>query len=145
MEHRRSKDRFARSSGKEIPTQLSRMDQRERNIKAISERLAQNKGVVAATAELPHDLTAGYNIAANERTPVNIRAFVREHRGDPAIKVTRHHIHAFRTADPASPRTSYRSCSTISCHEYCTSWQAKPPWGRPLKKSWTGTTHDMSC
>jgi len=87
LEHRTSKTRFSRSSGRLIPLQLSKIEQRQRRLRAIREKLRRplnqtNEGDVANDPEVQ------YNIGKTQNVPVHVPTFSQKNDGDPAVKAS---------------------------------------------------------
>jgi hypothetical protein len=83
-EHRTSKGRFLRTSGREIPQQLSKIEQRQRAISQISESLNASPPRIE-----PEDVAVNpgihYTIGKSQKSPVHIPTFLQRHKGDPAV------------------------------------------------------------
>lgn len=88
-EHRTSKGRYLRTSGRSIPQQLAKIEQRQRHIRMIRENLKvchpqrDPESVVV-------DPNTRYNMGTSQKFPVHIPTFLQRNEGDPAIKVNAH-------------------------------------------------------
>lgn len=76
-----------RTSGRSIPQQLSKIEQRQRRIRLIRENLNGSPTLIQ-----PEDMTvntdAHFNVATSRKNPVHIPTFLQQNLGDPAIKVS---------------------------------------------------------
>jgi hypothetical protein len=86
LEHRTSKARFLRMNGQSIPLQLSKIERRQRCIRAIRE----NMGSPTQTKreDIVDDPHAQYSIGKTQNLPVHIPTFLQKNEGDPAINVS---------------------------------------------------------
>jgi phosphopantetheine adenylyltransferase len=85
-EHQTSKGRHARTNGRSIPQQLSKIEQRQRRIRMIRENLNGSH----LQRDLEHivvDPNTRYNMGTSQNFPVHIPTFLQRNEGDPAIKV----------------------------------------------------------
>ena len=89
-EHRTSKGRFLRTSGRSIPQQLSRIERRQRRISMIRENL-DNPCSQTDQEDAIIDPRVQYNIGKSQKFPVHIPTFLQRNEGDPAIKVNKSH------------------------------------------------------
>jgi hypothetical protein len=89
LEHRTSKARFPRTSGRLVPLNLSKIERRERHIRRIREKIWHSTPQVATEHEdIVHNPRAQYNIGKSQNSPVNISIFLQKNDGDPATKVS---------------------------------------------------------
>ena len=107
-EHPVSKDRYDRTSGKEVPKSLSRIEARERSLQSIQNAVMactgagsvlssrQRKALARKAARLldndpaPDDITAQYNIGKSEHNAIHIPTFLTRNAADPAVQVGLH-------------------------------------------------------
>lgn len=88
-EHRTSKARFVRTSGRSIPCQIAKIETRERRIRMIREKLRRpSTRPPAEPDEISIDPRAQYNMGKSQKLPVHIPTFLRKNAGDPAVKVS---------------------------------------------------------
>lgn len=87
LEHRTSKARYVRTTGRSIPRELSKIERRERRIRLIREKMRRS---VAPTdlEEIINDPRAQYNMGKTQNSPVHIPTFLQKNDGDPAVKVS---------------------------------------------------------
>jgi hypothetical protein len=89
LEHRTSKARFSRTSGRSIPLQLSRMERRQRHIRAIREKLHRPLSQTGPDAEdAVNNPQMRYNIGKTQNAPVHVPTFLQKNAGDPATKAS---------------------------------------------------------
>jgi len=88
LEHRTSKARFARTSGRLIPLQLSKIERRQRNIRAIREKLHRTSQTKPDLEDVANDPRVQYNIGKTQNTPIHVPTFLQKNDGDPATKVS---------------------------------------------------------
>ncbi|KAI0057935.1 hypothetical protein BV25DRAFT_1872245 [Artomyces pyxidatus] len=87
LEHRTSKIRYSRTSRKGFIKQLTQIERRQSRIRRIGLRNSSEKATKPVEPEaVSFDLTPHYNVGRSQNTPVNIIQFVRENKGDPAVK-----------------------------------------------------------
>ena len=86
-EHRTAKGRFLRTSGRLIPQQLSRIEQRQRRIRMIREKLNSPSSQIESE-DVTLDLGIRYNMGTSQKFPVHIPTFLQRNQGDPAIKAS---------------------------------------------------------
>ena len=113
------KARYDRTGGKDVPENISKLEQRERTIKTIRSGLAGATGMqIIPTRELkqlsnktgrllnndpaPEDISLQYNIGVSENSPIDLGVFLSRNVGDPAIAVS------------GQTTTSHIMCSFIS-------------------------------
>jgi hypothetical protein len=87
LEHRTSKGRFPRTSGRLIPLQLSKIERRQRHIRAIREKLHRPPHQTNQE-EVANDPQVQYNIGKTQNAPVHVPTFLQKNDGDPAVKVS---------------------------------------------------------
>ena len=104
-EHRVDKSRYDRTGGKDVPENISKLEQRERTIKVIRTRVAGATGLqIIPTRDLkrlsdktgrllnndpaPEDISLQYNIGVSENSPIDLGVFLSRNAGDPAIAVS---------------------------------------------------------
>ena len=85
-EHRTSKGRYLRTSGRSIPQQLAKIEQRQRYIRMIRENLNLSHPQRDPESVIV-DPNARYNMGTSQKFPVHIPTFLQRNEGDPAIKV----------------------------------------------------------
>jgi hypothetical protein len=90
LEHRTSKARFLRTSGRLIPQQLSRIERRERHITMIRENLhpLHSSPYQTAPEDVVDDPGEQYNMGKSQKFPVHIPTLLQKNEGDPAVKVS---------------------------------------------------------
>lgn len=88
LEHRMSKARFPRTSGRSFTSQLSKIERRQRLIRRMREDMNDAPGKMD-TENLDKDTHVPYNIGKTQNSPVHIPTFLQKNDGDPAIKVRR--------------------------------------------------------
>lgn len=81
-EHITSKDRFDRTSGREINSQMAKIEQRERRLSGIRERSGRSP-----PEKIVNDPQVQYNIGKTQNSPVHLPTFLQRNDRDPAIKV----------------------------------------------------------
>lgn len=104
-EHPVSKARYERTSGKEVPKSLSRMETRDRSLQSIQNKVIASSGADAALSSrrqkalarkaarlldndpAPDDIMARYNIGKTENNAIHIPTFLSRNGADPAVKV----------------------------------------------------------
>ena len=86
-EHRTSKGRFLRTGGRLIPQQLSRIEQRQRRIRMIREKMNYSP-LQTEPEHVNVDLGTSYNMGTSQKFSVHIPTFLQRNQGDPAVKVT---------------------------------------------------------
>ncbi|TDL14712.1 hypothetical protein BD410DRAFT_696303, partial [Rickenella mellea] len=85
LEHRTSKTRYTRTGGKSVPLQLSRIEQRERRIRAIRQNISSTPSQV--DPDIPDDNPARqYNMGLTENFPIHMPTFLHKNGDDPAVK-----------------------------------------------------------
>ena len=87
LEHRTSKSRFIRTSGRQIPQQLSKIERRERRIREIREKLHRSRPQ-GDFEDIDNDPKAQYNMGKSQNSPVHIPSFLAKNSDDPAIAVS---------------------------------------------------------
>lgn len=88
LEHKISKARFIRTSGRSIPEQISKIELRQRRIRMIREKMHRpNLHSQNEPDDLINDPRAQYNMGKTQKSPVHVPTFLRKNDGDPAIKV----------------------------------------------------------
>jgi hypothetical protein len=88
LEHRKSKARFLRTSGRLIPQQLSRIERQQHHISMIREKLHTSGSSSRIESEdLTCDPGVQYNMGKSQKFPVHIPTFLQKNEGDPAIRV----------------------------------------------------------
>lgn len=103
LEHRISKARFLRTSGRSIPLNLSKIERRERHIRRIREKIRPTVAQPAlALEDLVHNPRAQYNIGKSQNWPVHIPSFLQKNDGDPATKVSTHLLEIISTRSVSS-------------------------------------------
>ena len=86
LEHRTSKTRYARTGGKLVPLQLSRIEQRERRIRTIRQNISTTPSQI--DPEITGDNPARqYNMGQTENFPIHMPTFLHKYADDPAVKV----------------------------------------------------------
>jgi hypothetical protein len=110
LEHRTSKARFLRTNGRLIPLQLSKIERRQRHIRAIRENLRRLPGSETNLdlESVADDLQLQYNIGKTENTPVHVPTFLQNNDGDPAIKAS-NLVHSYHFHLPMSPMQNFFS------------------------------------
>src|SRR5882724_5517919 len=90
LEHRTSKARFSRTNGRLIPLQLSKIERRQRHIRAIRENMRRlpNSEINLDLEGVIDDPQLQYNIGKTENAPVHVPTFFQNNDGDPAIKAS---------------------------------------------------------
>ena len=101
-----------RTSGKEVPRSLSRIETRERSLQAIQNNVLATSGAIVALSKrrrkalarkaarlldndpAPDDITAQFNIGKTENNAIHIPTFLTRNAGDLAIQVRRHLLHS---------------------------------------------------
>jgi hypothetical protein len=86
LEHRTSKSRVIRTSGRLIPQQLSKIELRERRIRALREKMRRSPIQTDSDIAL-NDPRAQYNMGKTQNSPVHLPTFLQKNDGDIAIKV----------------------------------------------------------
>ena len=86
-EHRISKSRFLRTSGWSIPKQLSRIERRQHQIRAIRQTVNGCHPPVEPETGVASDPGVQYIMAESEKFSVHIPTFLQQNVGDPAVKV----------------------------------------------------------
>jgi hypothetical protein len=86
LEHRRSKARYKRTNKKLFVKQLARIEHRETRLRQIRAKLANHRQEGCNDAALG-TLRKHHHIGASENDYEHIGTFLRQHAGDPAIKV----------------------------------------------------------
>lgn len=87
LEHRTPKNRFVRTSGKAFVMQMTRIERREARIRRIRAKLF--KGMKHGNEALvPPAPEAHHHIGTSQNSYQHIGSFLRDHSGDPAIKVS---------------------------------------------------------
>lgn len=90
LEHRTSKVRYPRTSGRAFTLQLSKIERRQRQIRQIRQKMdSQQAHKLRAES---HDDEASnsrlqYNIGKNQNSPLHLPTFLQRNEGDPALKV----------------------------------------------------------
>jgi hypothetical protein len=87
-EHRTSKGRFARTSGRSVPQQLSKIEQRQRTIRMIRHNFNPSPSLLETEDIVALNSTFRYNIGSSEKLPVHIPTFLQRNDSDPAVKVS---------------------------------------------------------
>jgi len=93
-EHRTSKGRFLRTNGRLIPQQLSRIEQRQRRIRMIHEKL-NGLPLQIEPEDVNINLEIRYNMGTSQKFPVHIPTFLQRNQGDPAVKVSDFSVASF--------------------------------------------------
>jgi hypothetical protein len=89
LAHRALKAFYPLTSKLDTPAQLAKHERRRR----VLRRVAESGGISSSDSQSPADvspfapLQKHHHIATNQSNPVNIFPFLREHSGDPAVKV----------------------------------------------------------
>ena len=106
LEHRTSKARFHRTNGRLIPLQLSKIERRQRHIRAIRENLYHLPGSETNLdlENVANDPQLQYNIGKTENTPVHVPTFLQNNDGDPGNLAHSYHFHL-----PMSPMQNFFS------------------------------------
>jgi hypothetical protein len=99
LEHRTSKTRSTRTSGRLIPQQLSKIERRQRRIHTLREKL--DRSALKMEPDVVNDLRAQYNMGKSQNSPVHLPSFLQKNEGDPAVKV------------------SITLCSFTACIDFC--------------------------
>ncbi len=86
-EHRVSKARFLRTSGWSIPKQLSRIERRQHQIRAIRQTVDGCHPQAGSEPVVASDPGVQYIMAESEKFSVHIPTFLQQNVGDPAVKV----------------------------------------------------------
>jgi hypothetical protein len=110
LEHRRSKTRFLRTSGRLIPQQLAKIERRQRRIRMIREKLQllNSQGEVEDVADSPQ---AQYSMGLSQKWPVHVPTFLKKNEGDPAIQVR-----SFMLSSLPSPNVMQNFYSKLKGH-----------------------------
>jgi hypothetical protein len=87
LEHRTSKARFLRTNGRSIPLQLSKIERRQRYIRAIRGNM-HGSPTQSNPEDIVDDPHAQYCIGKTQNSPVHIPTFLQKNEGDPAINVS---------------------------------------------------------
>ena len=90
LEHRRSKARALRTSGRSIPQQLSKIERRQRHIGMVRARLDRQQHGSPSEIEsedIAHDPGVQYNMGKSQKCTIHLPTFLQKNAGDPAIKV----------------------------------------------------------
>ena len=85
-EHRTSKGRFLRTSGRSISQQLSKIERRQHRVRMIRETLNGPFPQVEPD-DPPNDPRSQYSMGTSQNFPVHIPTFLQKNEGDPAVKV----------------------------------------------------------
>jgi hypothetical protein len=89
-EHRTSKARFVRTSGRSIPCQIAKIETRERRIRMIRDKLRHPSARPPAEPDdIINDPQVQYNMGKSQKSPVHIPTFLRKNADDPAVKVSK--------------------------------------------------------
>ena len=86
-EHRTSKARFPRTSGRSIPKQLSGIERKQRHIRTIRQNLDGCPPQVEPGPIVTDDFAVQYDVGESEKSSVHIPTFLQRNEGDHAIKV----------------------------------------------------------
>jgi hypothetical protein len=86
-EHRTSKARFLRTSGRSIPKQLSVIERRQRRVRTIRQNLDGRHSQIEPEAVIANDPGIQYEMGESENFPVHVPTFLQRNEGDPAINV----------------------------------------------------------
>ena len=95
-EHKVSKSRYHRTSGKDVARALSKVERRQRTIQTIRNTLSPSLLISSCRRMRVRKETKldpifspkmQYNIGENENSPVDIPLFLSRNHGDPAVKV----------------------------------------------------------
>ena len=87
LEHRTPKARYLRTDRKDFVGQLTQIERREARIRRISVQNFGRDEVHDRTEKVSTDPGVHYCIGKSERFFDHLGTFVRQHNGDPAIKV----------------------------------------------------------
>ena len=87
LEHRTSKARYTRTTGRLIPRELSKIERRERRIRMIREKMHRSV-LQTDLEEIVNDPRAQYNMGKTQNSPVHVPTFLQKNDGDPAVKVS---------------------------------------------------------
>jgi hypothetical protein len=87
LEHRTSKARYVRTTGRSIPRELSKIERREHRIRMIREKMRRFV-LQADQEEIVNDPRARYNMGKTQKSPVHLPTFLQKNDGDPAVKVS---------------------------------------------------------
>ena len=86
-EHRTSKARFLRTSGRSIPKQLSGIERRQRRVRTIRQNLDGGHSQIEQEPIVANDPGIQYEMGGSENFPVHVPTFLQRNQGDPAIQV----------------------------------------------------------
>ncbi|KAG2751869.1 hypothetical protein P692DRAFT_201683986, partial [Suillus brevipes Sb2] len=92
LAHRALKAFYPLTSKLDTPAQLAKHERRRRLLRKVAETGGLSSSTIQSPSDAPPSTSsyAHHHIASNCNNPVNIFSFLRDHDGDPAIKV--HHI-----------------------------------------------------
>ncbi|KAG6916065.1 hypothetical protein DXG01_008590 [Tephrocybe rancida] len=88
LEHKVPKANYKRTSKKSFQHQLARIERKQSRLKQLGEKASVGTGsstIVVNTSESETDPSAHYHIGVSEHLKEDIRIFIRDHQGDPAI------------------------------------------------------------
>jgi hypothetical protein len=128
LEHRTSKARFHRTSGRLIPLQLSKIERRQRQIRAIRDKL-RGPSQQTNEEEVINDPRARYNIGKTQNAPVHVPTFVQKNDGDPAVKVSSFILSCYFCANITTTELFHKieGAFTSSCPGGASSRSCVPP------------------
>jgi hypothetical protein len=86
-EHRTSKARFLRTSGRSIPKQLSGIERKQHRIRTIRRNLDGCLPQVEPEPLVCNESAVQYDVGKSEKFSVHIPMFLQKNEGDPAVKV----------------------------------------------------------
>jgi hypothetical protein len=122
LEHRRVKKFYAWTNKNDYARQIAQLERRQRLLRGISQRLQQSmvaKQPQSESGEVPERLfktspTAHHHISEHRGNRINLRKWVADNHGDPAMK--------------ESQLVSFNIRTYISYLEFRISTQEPPPW-----------------
>jgi hypothetical protein len=88
LEHRTSKARYLRTTGRSIPKELSKIERRERRIRMIREKMHRSVSQTEQEEDIDNSLRAQYNMGKTQNSPVHVPTFLQKNDGDPAVRVS---------------------------------------------------------